>query len=154
MEDLPRNIILRITGLYTLISIPLILLGSWLSTWKSHYSEKTSDVQTATNWLIVIIAFLVFALVYRTNSVFSGSKKRSDFNPISKLTYYTGVTIMLLGFLVLTSVIFMTYNLKNSNGYLILVCLLLAIYPLHLLGLVFYLKDNNLIGSPKMESDK
>lgn len=154
MEELPRNLILRITGLYTLISIPLILLASWLSTWKSHYSEKTSDLQTASNWLAIILAVLVFALVYRTNSVFSRKKKRSDFNPISKLTYYTGVSLMLLGFFILTSVIFMTYNLKNSDEYSIIVCLLFAIYPFHLLGLLFYFKDKNLIGSPKMENDK
>jgi hypothetical protein len=154
MELLPKNIILRITGLYIIISIPLILLMKLISSWGNHYSEKTSDLEYAGNWLAVLIGALVFALVLRTNSVFSGRKKRDDFNPISKLTYYSGVFIMLLAFLALTSVIFATYKLMNSDRYSIIVCLLFAIYPFHLLGLIFYLKDNNLIGSPKMGNDK
>ena len=154
MQLLPKNIILRISGLYIMISIPLILLMNFISSWGNHYSEKVSDLEYAGNWLAVFIGALVFALVLRTNSVFSGRKKRDDFNPISKLTYYSGVFIMLLALFVLTRLISMTYYLTNSDGYSIIVCLVFAIYPFHLLGLLFYLKDNNLIGSRKMGNDK
>jgi hypothetical protein len=144
MEKLPKSLALQIGNVLVLILIPLSFISQLIDFSKTEHNVSNSAIYILGNIFAGSLFVYTFWLSFRTRKIYSGKVNKSDFPLIPKIHIYLAYIVMTVLFI---TWIFFNWQLGTMgfDWIEIILSLILAIYPFHILNIIYYLKENSLV---------